>query len=71
MPEITIDIEVWCSECGQGICHLASDHGRNKPGIDVGLCDKCLKAARDEARNEGYDEGYQKGYEVGKEEVTV
>ena len=55
MPEITIDIEVWCS-CGEGLCHQSSEHAGNRTGIDVEPCEKCINAARQEGHDEGYTE---------------
>jgi hypothetical protein len=59
MPEITIDIEVWCS-CGEGLCNQSDAH-HNRQGIVVEPCDTCLEAQYDEGRNCGYDEGYTAG----------
>ena len=55
MPEVHVDIEVWCS-CGEGLCNQSSAH-LYKQGVVVDPCEKCLE----EARKEGYDEGYSDG----------
>ena len=61
MPEISVNIEVWCSECGKGICDLVSQG--NKVGhITVEPCPKCLDVA--------YKEGYDEGYKTAKEELS-
>ena len=52
MPEITIDVEVWCS-CGEGLCNQADSNGAT--GIVVEPCEKCQKKAKEE----GYDEGFE------------
>lgn len=66
MPQITMDIEVWCGGCGEGICHLAV--GRRRPGeIDVSPCAICLERAKTEA----YDYGFDKGYKQHKEEMGL
>lgn len=53
MPEVKVEIEVWCS-CGEGLCGQSTGRGRSG-GITVEPCDKCLK----EAEQEGYDRGYK------------
>jgi len=53
MPEVRVDIEVWCNECGDGICHLATEH-RKGGGLDVTPCVKCMNA------------NYNNGYKAGK-----
>lgn len=65
MPEISIEIEVFCS-CGEGLCHQSTgDSGtiigyRNRgPSITVEPCEKC----QDRARQEGYQDGYDSAHE--------
>ena len=55
MPEINIDVEVWCS-CGEGLCNQSSTAKRGT-GVEVEPCEKCLEVARKEGYDEGYDEG--------------
>jgi len=66
MPEISIEIEVWCS-CGEGLCNQSTgDSGRRGPNITVEPCERCLVRAR----NEGYDKGYDEAKaEFEKEEA--
>jgi hypothetical protein len=64
MPQITIDIEVWCS-CGQGLC---SQSYEKKGGIQVEPCEHCLEKARREAYNEGYEKAFNEAIESMKEE---
>lgn len=54
MPEISIDVEVWCS-CGEGLCNQSSAEHRGR-GIVVEPCGKCLEIAKQEGYDEGYDE---------------
>jgi len=62
MPEISIDIEIFCS-CGAGLCNKSSDSSRRgHPSFTVEPCEKCLAKY--------YDEGYDKGYEKAKQEVS-
>ena len=55
VPEITasIDVGVWCSGCGAGLCRQSSTV--NGHDVTVEPCEKCL----DVARGEGYEEGYE------------
>ena len=58
MPTVNIDveIEVWCDNCGEGLCRQSSG---TRGGVNVAPCEKCLE----EARTEGYDTGHDNGYE--------
>jgi len=63
MPEISVDIEIFCS-CGNGLCNQTTG-GRNRhgrPGFTVEPCEKCLA--------KHYDEGYEKGYDKALGEAT-
>ena len=68
MPELKIDISVWCNNCGQGICHLSSINGTD---LFVDPCEKCMEAAEKKAYQEGRDEGREElkeEYEYAKTE---
>lgn len=61
MPEISVDVEIWCS-CNEGLCHQSSSNrvsygGHASPGITVEPCEKCLDKAREEGYAKGFDEG--------------
>lgn len=53
MPEIqaNIDVEVFCAECGNGLCNDTIVKGHQYPQLHVGLCPKCMEK-RDEEVNE-------------------
>ena len=58
MPIMTVEFEVFCAECGEGLCNLATveEGGRFSSSgqiVRVMPCPKCLVAAREE----GYEEG--------------
>jgi len=54
MPDITVDISLYCS-CGKGICNNATATTINgNPTFTIEPCEKCISAARDA----GYDDGY-------------
>jgi hypothetical protein len=54
MPTMQVDFEVWCNECGAGLCNVTTVDGTS---IKVDPCEKCLAAARDEGHGEGYERG--------------
>lgn len=58
MPEVSVEIEIYCS-CGEGLCNTSTGGSgrRGEPIITVEPCEKCLEKARDE----GYDQGYSEG----------
>ena len=60
---VDVDFEVYCSECGRGIC----DHVTEANGITIRIipCEKCIKSAEENGFSDGYDEGYREGYARG------
>ena len=47
MPEISVEIEVYCS-CGNGLCNQTSEGTKyNRPCFTVEPCEKCLESAHD------------------------
>lgn len=43
MPEVYVDIEVWCSECGEGICdHVQSNKYERSGHIKIQPCKTCI-----------------------------
>ena len=61
MPDVTVNIDVYCGRCGEGLCGQtevkAASYYNSQPGFHVEPCEKCLDAAE----VKGYDEGYGKG----------
>jgi hypothetical protein len=60
MPEIAVNIEVYCAKCGEGLCNQTEatrTNGRGEPSFRVDPCERCLDASRDEGYSEGYEEG--------------
>ena len=56
MPTFNIDVdfEVYCAECGAGLCNGSdTDTGRRGPRVNVAPCECCLDAAH----TKGYEEG--------------
>lgn len=69
MPEIAIDVQVWCAGCGAGLCNETEvktlGTRTNEPHFHVQPCSVCLETARDE----GDDTGYTRGLEDGRNDV--
>jgi len=62
MPDISVEIEVYCS-CGEGLCGQTTTgrtRGRGQEFFTVEPCKKCLGNSE--------DAGYKKGYEKACEE---
>lgn len=55
MPDVTVNVEVWCAECGEGLCLISGEYRRG--GLDVGLCPKCSERMTTNSFNEGYEQG--------------
>ena len=62
MPELKVDIQVWCSKCSTGLCSGSQVDGLS---IYVDPCDVCLATAREDGESSGYDEGKLAGYDQG------
>jgi hypothetical protein len=61
MPEISVDIDIYCG-CGKHMCQMAaggSKHGR--PCFTVEPCPDCLAEAKELGDSEGYDRGLADG----------
>lgn len=57
MPEVSVEIEVYCS-CGEGLCNQSSSgvSARGALYITVEPCDKCMSKQYDEGCLKGYDD---------------
>lgn len=57
MPEIKIDIDIYCATCGAGLCGGTSVSTRgSNPCFHVEPCERCLERAKDEGYHEGLAE---------------
>ena len=59
MPEILVDVEVFCGTCGAGLCSMSrggNTRRRGQPYIVVDNCQTCMQEARDDAYAEGYND---------------
>lgn len=64
MPELSLEFEVFCGRCGNGLCNNTREtqsRGRHMPGIQVDPCEKCLESEKEAGHDEGYDKGYNEG----------
>ena len=55
MPEASINIEIYCDGCGEGLCNQSTftiTRYRSEPSFRVMPCERCLEKARQEARDE-------------------
>ena len=62
MPEIDVNIELYCS-CGEGLCNQSTPthtKTRGEPMFQIEPCQKCLDRAKDEGYEEGYAEAERK-----------
>jgi len=75
MPEITVELEVFCSTCGS---ELTTDSETESPSgysnnhafkVTVSPCGKCLEERFEEGKEEGKEEGIEQGKKEGKEEA--
>lgn len=63
MPELTINVPIYCARCGAGLCNNTTERdrgylNRDDPGFDVKPCEACLEKAKDEGDDEGYERGW-------------
>ena len=50
MPEIEVEVEVWCERCGTGLCNESTGGSRHgHPCIYVTPCERCIDNAVREA----------------------
>ena len=60
MPEIAVDIELYCSTCGEGICALGTaTKRRGQPCFQIEPCEKCM----DNATSAGFEVGFKEARE--------
>jgi hypothetical protein len=59
MPDVTVEIEVYCAECGAGLCNqteVTRTRQRSSDCFRVTPCEVCLKAAEQRGRDEAESE---------------
>ena len=67
MPEIEVNIELYCAQCGAGICGLGvATITRGVPSFRIDPCEKCIGKADEKGYDRGWDEGYSRAKEEGR-----
>ena len=59
MPDLTVEVEIYCADCGEGLCNqteFAVTRNRGTPSFRVEACKRCLENAREEGREEAREE---------------
>jgi hypothetical protein len=64
MPELTLEFEVRCKECGAWLECIEEKDRHGNPVIRVEPCGKCLEEAKDAGYDKGYDDRDRMGPEV-------
>ena len=59
--------EVYCANCGEGLCKLTTVDETNGIKVEIKPCPACLK----DAECEGFDKGFIKGCEVTREQAEA
>lgn len=57
MPDITIDVSVFCATCGDVLQAESKEGHYNSKQFDVEPCEKCLDAAKEVGDDEGHARG--------------
>ncbi|MDD3364169.1 MAG: hypothetical protein PHZ03_04255 [Syntrophomonas sp.] len=60
-----IYFEVYCANCGEGLCKLTTVDERSGIKLVIKPCPECLK----DAEIDGFDKGFFKGCEVTREQA--
>lgn len=60
--EVSLDFEIWCEDCGAGLCDTVSE-GKYGRGFQLPPCQRCM----DEHGTEKYNVGYEEGLEEAKD----
>jgi len=60
-----IYFEVYCANCGEGLCKLTTVDERSGIKLEINPCPECLK----DAENIGFDKGFFKGREFTREQA--
>ena len=57
MPDVTIDVDVYCARCGNVLQTESKEGYCGTKEFHAEPCEKCLDAAKDKGDDEGYDRG--------------
>ena len=59
MPDMTIEVEIYCAKCGDGLCNQTEfwrTPTRGEPSFRVEPCERCLEAEYERGREAGIEE---------------
>ena len=56
MPAFTVEFEVVCAKCGNGLCRQSYAEDKRGFVVNVEPCDKCLRQSYDDGFNDGNQE---------------
>lgn len=62
MPDVTINIEIYCDRCGDGLCNqstFTTTRMRREPSFRIEPCKKCLEAAKQDGYSDGFEDAKQ------------
>ncbi len=59
MPDVTIDVSVFCGRCGDVLQAESKEGHYNAKEIHAEPCEKCLDVAKDEGDEEGHARGLE------------
>ncbi len=66
MPDIEVNIEIYCGRCRAGLCANATATARRgQPCFQVEPCETCLSNEEDKGFNRGHTEGYEEARKAG------
>lgn len=58
--------EVYCADCGQGLCKLTTVNEKNGVSLEIKPCPECMQ----KAKRDGYNEGSSQGCEIIQEHLN-
>lgn len=60
MPNMSIDFDVYCAVCGEGLCNCTEVvQNSYQTKIIIKPCPRCIEKAKDEGYCEGYSDANQ------------
>lgn len=69
MPSFEVDFEVFCANCGAGLCSVSTggnSNRRNMPFVSVEPCSNCIERTKEKGYEDGYNSGYEEGFTKGE-----
>ena len=60
----SIDFQVYCGSCGEGLCNLTTVSDRYGVKVEVEPCPKCMESSKEDGYGEGYDKAKEESEEA-------